>query len=167
MADQITPTPEHLALLQALAQQAATWWRQQLAGPGYAGKFNNGDTSRAGETAQIMASLVALQQAEPKPDALGRFEQLLLAAIWERMERDPTPSEPEYKSAARYLVLSVDYGPEGELRKAAQEAGISTGFPWKTTMWVNWDADQAKCFTEVRYGYGTPVQRLSTPQFTA
>ena len=154
--------PEHLARLQRLAQQAAAWWRAQLAAPGHAGKFNNGDTSPAGETVQIMASMAALFSREPASDALDRFEQLLFQALWERMERDPSPSKPEYKGSARYTVLSVDYGPEGELRKAAQDAGVS-GFPWKTTMWVHWDANPAKCYTEVRYGYGAPTQRLPCP----
>lgn len=169
-------------LLQRLARQAAAWWRTQLASSGYAGKFSNGDTSRAGETAQIMASMVALQQPEPAQDALNHFEQLLFQALWERMESDPSPTPRTYAHGAEsgltqaeaaeasrraashpacHLVLSVDYGPEGELRKAAESARVS-GFPWKTTMWVNWDADPTKCYIDVRYGYGAEVQRLPT-----
>ena len=163
MSPETTPavpaSPEHLALLQRLAQQAAAWWRAQLASPGYADKFNNGDTSRAGETAQIMASMAALKGPSPASDALDRFEQLLFQALWQRMEQDPSPHKPEYKGSARYTVLSVDYGPEGELAKAARATGVS-GFPWKTTMWVNWDADPAKCYTEVSCGYNAPIQRL-------
>lgn len=154
-----TATPEHLALLQGLAKQAAAWWRKQLEDPGYAGKFNNGDRSQAGETAQIMASMAALQGPQPQADQLGRFEQLLTEALWERMQRNPTPNDPEDDSPAAYTVLSVDYGPEGELRKAASTAGVS-GFPWKTSMWVHWDADAAKCYVEVRRGYGAEAQRL-------
>ncbi|MGI4762521.1 MAG: hypothetical protein ACRYF0_17550 [Janthinobacterium lividum] len=154
-------TPEHLASLQALAKQAAAWWRNQLEDPGYAGKFNNGDRSQAGEMAQIMASMAALQSPSPKSPALDLFEQLLTDALWSRMERDPIPSEPECASPANDIVLSVDYGPEGELRKAASSASVS-GFPWKTTMWVNWDADPAKCYIEVRRGYGAENQRLPT-----
>lgn len=45
------PSPERRALLHALARQAAAYWRQRLEGHGYLSDFDNGDTSRAGETA--------------------------------------------------------------------------------------------------------------------
>jgi hypothetical protein len=155
-----TATPEHLALLQGLAQQAAAWWRKQLEDPGYLGKFDNGDRSRTGEMSQIMASMAALKSPSPATLALDHFEQLLTEALWSRMQKDPSPSRPEYKGPASYHVLSVDYGPEYELRKAAETARVS-GFPWKTTMWVNWDADAAKCYLEIKRGYGAEVTRLA------
>jgi len=152
-------TPERQALLLALSQQAAAWWRDQVAGPGYLSKFRNGDTSPAGETAQVMASLTALQSPLPAAEQFDRFEQALVARVLAFMQRDPFPTRP-YEGAARYLVLSVDYAPEGELRKAAEEARITSGFPWKTTMWVNWDARPECCYVEVRAGYGRPTERL-------
>ena len=172
-------TPERHALLQGLARQAAAWWRRQLEDPGYLGKFQNGDTSRAGETAQIMASMVALRSPGPPNPALDRFEQLLTEALLNRMLQVPSPvadapsvtvrqmSTAEQLAAmaqrpARDCVLSVDYGPEGLLRQVAEEARV-TGFPWKTTMWVSWDADPDKCYLDVRYGYGAEVQRLPLP----
>ena len=150
--------PERQALLQALSQQAAAWWRDQVAGPGYLSKFRNGDTSLAGETAQVMASLAALRSPQPAADQFDRFEQELHRALWERMQGDPCPTRP-YEGPARYVVLSVDYGPEGELGRVARSVGVA-GFPWKTTMWVNWDARPECCYIEVRAGYGTPTQRL-------
>lgn len=162
MSDTPEITPERQALLQGLASQAAAWWRDQLAGPGYLSKFRNGDTSQVGELAQIMASMAALQSPQPPASQFDRFEHALSERVLAFLQRDPSPSRPDYEGAARYLALSVDYGPEGELRKAAEEARVS-GFPWKTTMWVNWDADAAKCGIEVRCGYGAPTQRLPTP----
>jgi hypothetical protein len=161
MSKEQHPMPEHLALLHALAKQAATWWRNQLEDPGYASKFNNGDRSRAGETAQIMASMAALQGPQPASPALDHFEQLLTEALWSRMQRDPGLGRPEAKGAACRHVLSVDYAPEYELRKAAETARVS-GFPWKTTMWVRWDADPAECYIEVSKGYGAELKRLPT-----
>jgi hypothetical protein len=154
-------TPERLALLQGLAQQAAAWWRQQLEDPGYLSKFNNGDRSQAGETAQIMASMAALRSPNPPATALDCFEQVLTQAVLAHLLREPSPSRSSYEGAARYLTLRVDYGPEGELRKAAEAARVS-GFPWKTTMWVNWDADAAKCYLEVKRGYGAATERLTS-----
>lgn len=177
-----TATPERLALLQGLAQQAATWWRKQLEDPGYLGKFNNGDRSRTGEMGQIMASMAALKGPQPKKDQLDQFEQLLTQGLLSRMLRNPLPAPrslahlqgtwPGFThaemeetraraaaSATEDVVLNVDYGPEGLLRETAEAARVS-GFPWKTTMWVCWDSDPAKCYLDVRRGYGTEVQRL-------
>jgi hypothetical protein len=171
-------TPERQKLLQGLARQAAVWWRRQLADPGYLGKFQNGDTSRAGETAQIMASLAALRSPGPANEALDRFEQLLAEAVLNWMLKSPSPAPGALSEEARcmctaeqlaaiaqrparYLLLSVDYGPEGLLRQVAEEARVS-GFPVKTTMWVSWDADPARCHVEVRHGYGAAAQRLSS-----
>ncbi|MGI4759886.1 MAG: hypothetical protein ACRYF0_04215 [Janthinobacterium lividum] len=155
-------TPERQALLLGLAQQAAAWWRDQVAGPGYLSKFRNGDTSQAGETAQLLASMAALQSPQPAAEAFDRFEQALTARVLAFLQRDPSPSR-SYEGVARYLVLSVDYAPEGELRKAAEDARLTSGFPWKTTMWVNWDARPECCHVEVRAGYGAPTQRLPAP----
>ena len=162
MADTPAMTPEREALLQGLAQQAAAWWRNQVASPGHLSHFNNGDTSRAGEMAQIMASMAALQAPGPTSNRLDQFERELALALWEQMRQDPSPSRPSYSGPARDLTLSVDYAPEGPLRLAATSAGVS-GFPWKTVMWVSWDADPAKCYSYVRCGYGAPTQRLPPP----
>ncbi|MVN77719.1 hypothetical protein GO988_15405 [Hymenobacter sp. HMF4947] len=149
----VSCTPERQALLQGLAQQAAAWWRKRLEGHGYLSDFDNGDHSRAGETAQLMASMAALRTPRPEPSRLEGFEQLLRELVVTRLWREPVPAR------AYSLVLSVDYGPEGLLREVAQEAGV-TGFPWKTTMWVCWAADPAQCYVEVRAGYGRPTERL-------
>ena len=152
MDDTPTITPERQALLQGLAQQAAAWWRRQLGDAGYLGKFQNGDRSRAGETAQIMASLTALRSPGPTREALDRFEQLLTDTILGWMQQEPVSKWER--------PLSTDYGPEGPLREAAEAAGVR-GFPWKTTMWVKWGREPAMCYVDVRHGYGATVQRLS------
>jgi hypothetical protein len=175
-------TPERWALLHALAQQAAAYWRKRLEGHGYLSDFDNGDTSRAGETAQLMASMAALSSPPTSADKVERFEQLLTEALLARMLREPlppardlshlqgtqpgyTPAELEERraraaaSATRDVVLSVDYAPEGLLREVAQAAGV-LGFPWKTTMWVCWDARPECCYVDVRAGYGRPTERL-------
>ncbi|GAB3726148.1 hypothetical protein GCM10027594_07770 [Hymenobacter agri] len=151
-------TPERQALLQALAKQAAAWWRRQLEDPGYLGKFQNGDRSRAGEMAQIMASMAALRSPGPATETLDRFEQLLTDTILGWMQREPV--------AKWERPLSTDYGPEGPLREAAEAAGVS-GFPCKTTMWVKWGAEPAACYVDVRHGYGAAVQRLPAPATVA
>jgi hypothetical protein len=177
-----TVTPERRALLHALAAQAAAWWRKRLEGHGYLSDFDNGDRSQAGETAQIMASMAALRTPQPNADKVERFEQLLTKALLTRMLRDPLPPARDLShlqgtppgfthtemeetrakaaaSAAEDVVLGVDYGPEGLLRQVAQDAQVS-GFPWKTTMWVCWDARPECCYVEVRAGYGRATQRL-------
>lgn len=182
MADTAPITPERHALLLALAQQAAAYWRKRLEGHGYLSDFDNGDTSRAGETAQIMASMAALRSPQPSADKFERFEQLLTEALLERMLRNPVPPARDLShlqgdrpgfthaemeeirakaaaSATEDVVLDVDYGPTELLREVAQEAGVS-GFPWKTTMWVCWDARPECCYVEVRAGYGRATQRL-------
>lgn len=155
MADTPAPsiTPERQALLEGLARQAAAWWRKRLEGHGYLSDFDNGDTSRAGETAQIMASMAALRTPRPEASRFEHFEQLLIQVVLVRLLREPEPAEPDD------LVLDVDYGPCRLLAELAHEAGVS-GFPWKTTMWVCWAADPAKCYVEVRAGYGRPYERL-------
>jgi hypothetical protein len=166
-------TPERQTLLVALAQQAAAWWRTTIAAPGYLSKFDNGDRSSAGETAQVMASLAALRSPQPSADKFDHFEQLLTEAL-------PAPRDlshlqgnmPGFTAAeladiraraaaspAEDVVLSVDYGPEGLLRQVAESAGVG-GFPWKTTMWVCWDTRPECCYVEVRAGYGRDTQRL-------
>jgi hypothetical protein len=175
-------TPERQALLQGLASQAAAWWRKRLEGHGYLSDFDNGDHSRAGETAQIMVSMAALRTPRPEPSRFEHFEQLLTEALLTRLLRNPEPAPRDLThlqgerpgftteemedmraraaaSAAESVALSVDYGPEGMLREAAETARVS-GFPWKTTMWVCWDSRPECCYVEVRAGYGRPTQRL-------
>ena len=175
-------TLERQALLQGLAQQAAAWWREKVADPGYLSKFDNGDTSRDGEFGRVLASLAALKTPQPSTDKFARFEQLLTEAVLARLLREPLPPARDLShlegdcpgftraeraemharaaaSAARDLVLSVDYSPEGLLCDIAQAAGVG-GFPWKTTMWVCWDTRPECCYVEVRAGYGRPTVRL-------
>ncbi|MGI4866135.1 MAG: hypothetical protein ACRYFZ_19580 [Janthinobacterium lividum] len=182
MADTAPITPERQALLEALSQQAASWWRRKVEGPGYLSKFDNGDRSQAGEMAQLLASMAALSSPQPSADKFERFEQLLTEALLERMLRDPMPPARDLShlqgdrpgfthaemeemraqaaaSATEDVVLDVDYGPTGVLREVAQEASVS-GFPWKTTMWVCWDARPECCYVEVRAGYGRATERL-------
>lgn len=148
MADTPALTPERQALLEALASQAAAWWREKTEGPGYLSKFDNGDRSEAGELAQLLASMTALKSPQAPASSFDRFELLLQAAVLARLLREPEPAEPGE------LVLDVDYGPCRLLGDAAWQAGVA-GFPWKTTMWVRWAADSAACYLEVKTGYGT------------
>ena len=174
MSETPAVTTERQALLTSLAQQAAAWWRLQLEDPGYASKFDNGDRSETGELTQILASMAALSSRGPAPASIERFRQVLADKVlaWllvypmpvvEKSDHDwmSTPEQLAARAArpARDLILSTDYGPEGLVREAAEEARVS-GFPWKTTMWVSWDADPAKCYIEVRKGYNRPTQRL-------
>jgi hypothetical protein len=146
-------TPEHQALLLALAQQAAAWWRHKVAGPGYLSKFDNGDRSRAGEMVQVMAAMRDAKVPSPDVSVFDRFEQLLSAHILRKMLANPLPERPES------LTFRVDYGPEYELAEIAREAGVS-GFPFKTTMYLRWAADPAECYVEVKAGYGRAYERL-------
>lgn len=182
MADTTPIAPERYALLLALATQAAAYWRKRLEGHGYLSDFDNGDTSRAGETAQIMASMAALRTPRLATAKVERFEQLLTEALLERMLRNPVPPARDLShlrgdrpgfthaemeawrakaaaSATEDLTLDVDYAPAGLLREIAEQAQVS-GFPWKTTLWVCWDARPECCYLEVREGYGRASRRL-------
>ena len=114
--------------------KAVAWWVNVLRDA----KKDNGDRSEMGAMALAMAEL---GKKVPTEDQLERFAQLL----HERIESEhPT-------------VLSCDYGPSVPLRECAKEAGIDgSAFPWKTTMWLRPDK------VEVSYGYGAPIQEVSS-----
>lgn len=110
---------------------AAKWWADKLRNVG-PGNFNNGDQSSEGGIAMMLATMLAIETS-PNSDAIDLFEQKLAEEIKER------------NSFGGTLILDVDYGPDMILGNIAKETGVSTtGFPWKTTMWIT-DEEVAVC----------------------
>lgn len=116
---------------------AKKWWADKLRNVNL-GNFDNGDNSSAGGLAMLLAGMLALD-TQPSNESIDLFEEQLAETIKEHVESHGS------------LTLSVDYGPDYILGSTAERAGVSTsGFPWKTTMWVRTDR------VEVSAGYAPP-----------
>lgn len=112
------------------------WWTDRLRAP----KFDNGGTDPANMMAQMLASMNAAH-TRPSDDGLEEFG----SALRERLSGDDAPH-----------YLTVDYGPDSNLRAAASAGSIDASrFPWKTTAWVNENGSvKATC------GYGAPRETI-------
>lgn len=98
--------------------KAVNWWSNIIQNP----KFDNGDTSTAGATGFMLATL-ARDQCKPTEAQINDFKKHL-KNILENAEELP------------YRGLFCDYHPEAPLSEAAEKSGISEmNFPWKTRMW--------------------------------
>lgn len=125
-------TPEQMI------EVATDWWVSALGGP----KFDNGDRSANGAMATALATISA---TKPTSAALTKFR----AAMVNYLTKHPR---------VHSLCLDVDYGPGWELSAIANAAGtLGLSFPWKTTMWLDWERGTVS----VRYGYGAEVQELT------
>jgi hypothetical protein len=133
---------------------AAQWWADRLAGPC---KQDNGDRSMTG---MLTAGLMAMNQSSlqyPSEEQLEKFKAALVAALDAKAENHAQRGG-DYPYRA---CLGVDYGPDADLAKAAEAAGIDGSrhrFPIKTVMWIN-PGDVA-----VRYGYGADETPLYLTQ---
>ena len=120
---------------------ASKWWADKLRSVS-PGNFNNGDSSSIGGMAMILATILA-EDSKPSNEAIDLFEEKLAATIKKDVEKRGS------------MTLSVDYNPDWVLSGIAQEAGVSTsGFPWKTTMWIEGEK------VSVSAGYGAPIENI-------
>lgn len=120
-------------------QKATQWWTEAIKKP----RFDNGDSSRQGGMAMLLAMLLADEVA---PDTEDNYEAFRAAL------------EAELKSDAfnPYWGLDVDYGPDRTLAAAANASGINTSlFPWKTHMWFKETGE-----VQVSAGYGAETITL-------
>lgn len=124
--------------IKEIADIAAGWWADVVANP----KFDNGDDSQSGGIAMVMAMM---GKKEIEPVTIEKFREVLSRAIEAKINKNP-----DYKG-----VIGCDYGPDGTLRAAAEEAGMpDNNFPWKTTMWFDQN------HVSVSYGYRGKTQFL-------
>jgi len=103
------------------------------------------------------------ERNEPTSLAYGLFEvlkdSLKPTVPKEQVEAFKTALHEKITEKSRiteYIVLRVDYHPDGILRQALEVAGVEPdhALPIKTTMWIDGDR------IEFSYGYGAPVETL-------
>lgn len=105
------------------AQAAAEWWAEQVGAPVFRQVQPEARTASTDFT-EVALSYFA-DQAPPVDDAMG---QRFVAALATRIDA-------MLKRGAPWNTLVVDYGPDRELAKAAEVAGIHRSrFPIKTGM---------------------------------
>jgi hypothetical protein len=123
------------------AEAAAKWWAEAIGAPEFkaTGENDSGEDrftmGMAGALAGILADRHPVSQAQAQ-----EFVKELTKIIEERQAR-----------CAWRTSLATDYGPDFELAKAADAAGVnSSRFPWKTHMAIRPD------HVIVSAGYGAP-----------
>ena len=125
------------------ADKAAQWWANQLQkGGDDMGDDMGDDSPQAGFTMALGTMLQSKCRAKNTPEKLESFKNHL--------------SDHLQKQDDLYrLYVGCDYGPDAQLAKAAELAGIDTGaFPWKTGMVIEGDV------IRVAEGYAAPWKLL-------
>jgi hypothetical protein len=135
----------------AHAEAAARWWTQQVVSPIFQQVVPGGpEQDHRSDLTELLFSVAASKAPVDDGDA-RRFYAALRDALLSEFERMATFATKDGRSL--HYTLSVDYGPDQILRKAAEAAGVSTSrFPIKTCMWVN-----ERWITAAR-GYGAPTR---------
>ena len=105
------PRPEAVA--------AAAWWADAALG-----RVRGTTGSAEVDGGLAVADAFAGRSNRADEGVVERFEALLVEELTSALERGLT------------IVLRCDYGPEGELARIANAAGVHAPFPRKTTMWV-------------------------------
>ncbi len=120
---------------------AAEWWSKAI----YSPTFDNGDKSRNGDMASLLATLLSASDPVTK-DQAEAFKLALTELLMEKMQ------------TCLSFSIYVDYHPDQILVDAATRAGIRNTrcFPWKTYMSINSDR------VEVSAGYGKPYETIWT-----
>ena len=113
---------------------------------------NSPETPETVRACTMSSMLAHVSNKNNMPDVLQKFgeelRKILLAPLdWEYV--NPHNKEVN-KYSTLFRQLSVDYGPDIPLSKAAERAGLKMEFPWKTTMSLNED------YLSLGYGYGAP-----------
>lgn len=104
--------------------RAVVLWKRMLANPQY--KATDDRSSREDQRSMDIASMMThLAPNNATPDVLDKFGEELRRRIAEQLEQHG------------HVGLHVDYGPDGDLRAAADAAGLKMQFPWKTDMWID------------------------------
>lgn len=142
--DSKTPRPEALA--------AADWWAGRLTQPITHSLGRPGDRQASINTMMVnVAAETGRQQFTP--EQVEAFRVALAERVEARIGADPAtwrPDAPDWAAAVR--VFGCDYGPDGILAEAAEQAGFRLSMfdlPMKTKMWV--DPGRVR----VAEGYGT------------
>lgn len=120
---------------------AVGWWADAI----YSPTFDNGDKSRTGDMASLLATLLSASDPVTK-DQAEAFKLALAELLMEKMKTQFS------------FDIYVDYHPDRILVDAATRAGIrnTSCFPWKTYMSITPER------VEVRAGYGKPYETIWT-----
>lgn len=118
------------------AEVAAEWWAKEISG--YT-RHDNGDSSLSGSLAMLLADI---GQEAPSEEQVEIFKTAIIKGIEEFRYKPP-------------VCLCSDYGPDGILLDAANEARINAlNFPFKTNMIV--EPKQVR----VSAGYAQPYETI-------
>ena len=122
-----------------VAEVTAKWWADKISGDV---KFDNGDTSFGGLMCAAMAkTLVKSVTDEQKKTFVDKLTEIILKN--------------------QFDCVSVDYHPDGQLKEAAEAAGINeNNFPWKTVTWMLYDKETDSFRVVVREGYCADSQQI-------
>lgn len=115
-----------------LIERAVEIWKHLLRNP----VFKNGDETQAGAMVAVFAVLA--RRCPPTEERLEQFGSVLGELLANSERRD--------------AYMSVDYGPEGVLKQAAERSGLTADWPCKTSVWVGEDS------LRVTVGYGSESQ---------
>jgi hypothetical protein len=120
-----------------IVDRAVSLWVGALHKPNY----NNG----GGAESFMASALASMLPKNNDEETLARFGVELKKLLMEGEVKQYGGGDP-YTHHATYL--SVDYGPDGTLRAAADAAGLKMEFPWKTSMHL-WTG-----YVQFSMGYG-------------
>lgn len=123
---------------------AANWWADTLRNPP---DFDSGDGAE-----NAVLDWAKGEVPRPTEDQLLVFQVALEMELVKMLEGCVWNEDNPHR-ASYFRTVGTDWGPDGCLHAAAQQAGISTlWFPPKTTMWINPDG--------VRVGHGGEVRQV-------
>ena len=118
------------------AEVAAEWWAKEIRG---FTRHDNGDSSLSSSWAMLLADI---WQEAPSEEQVEIFKTVVIKGIEEFLYKPP-------------VCLCSDYGPDGVLLDAANEARINAlNFPFKTNMFV--EPNQVR----VSAGYAQPYETI-------
>jgi hypothetical protein len=133
-----------------IVDRAVAIWVELLTKPKYDNLGKNSGESATSQMQNTMASVLA--ERCPKnntSDVLTRFAKELKPFLMEPTEYTTVNYKKETVTEKRmFNYLSVDYHPDIPLAMAAERAGLTMQFPWKTSMFID------NNYVSVSNGYG-------------
>ena len=118
-----------------IVDRAVEIWKRLLREP----KFDNGDKSFTGLMGQTFAGMVNDKTNNSTDEILDKFGVELKVLLMSEVTLEELQGKPPAEKPFPYYhnSLGVDYGPDWILSAAAQRAGLTTQFPWKTNMSIS------------------------------
>lgn len=121
---EIKEEDKNIDRLTKIAEAAAGWWCAKLLNP----SFKNGD--------QWQGLFMKYNSFNSDLEGLEEFQKELTTYVFNMLNE-----------GIDHIILSSDYGPDGNLAEIAEKVCLKANFPWKTRMFIN------KQYIEVVEGY--------------